>query len=66
MKDGSRFTLKGQTLKGHTSYAWSVAFSPNGRRLAAAADNTVKVWHAATGPGCQHWIAAVAAGLRRC
>ena len=37
------------TLKGHTEWVRSVAFSPDGKRLASALDDTVKVWDAQTG-----------------
>lgn len=33
------------TLQGHTGHVWSVAFSPDGRRLATgAADGAIKLW----------------------
>ena len=39
-----------QTLTGHTSRVYSVAFSPNGRTLASGSyDNTIRLWNAVTG-----------------
>ena len=38
------------TLTGHSGGVWSVAFSPNGNRVASGSDdNLVKIWDTATG-----------------
>ena len=38
------------TFKGHTNIVWSVAISPDGKRLATGSfDSTVKIWETATG-----------------
>ena len=39
-----------KTLEGHTSYVWSVSFSPDGSRIASGSgDITVRVWDSQTG-----------------
>ncbi|MCP5109488.1 MAG: hypothetical protein GY953_01495, partial [bacterium] len=39
-----------RTLEGHGSIVWSVAWSPDGKRLASgAADSTIRVWEAGSG-----------------
>jgi WD40 repeat protein len=39
------------TLKGHTSFVYGVAFSPDGKWLASASwDGSAKVWDATSGP----------------
>ena len=56
-----------QILEGHTDWARSVAFSPDGRRLVSTSDDdTVRVWNAETGAlqqtleGHTDWVWSVA------
>ena len=38
-----------KTLKGHSSFVNSVAFSPDGKILAGGSGNTIKLWDVASG-----------------
>ncbi|KAK3359697.1 beta transducin-like protein HET-E2C [Lasiosphaeria hispida] len=56
-----------QTLEGHSSWVRSVAFSPDGRRLASGSDdNAIKIWDTASGrcletlEGHSSWVWSVA------
>ena len=55
MTSGPRSVWDAQTgqelvsLKGHTGGVTSVAFSPDGKRVASVCDDAVKVWDAQTG-----------------
>jgi WD40 repeat protein len=55
-----------RVLQGHTSWIWSVAFSPSGQKLASGSeDQTVRLWDVQTGQclrilqGHNNWVMAV-------
>ncbi|KAK4166239.1 HET-R [Cladorrhinum sp. PSN259] len=55
-----------QTLEGHSDWVFSVAFSPDGQRLASGSDDkTVKIWDPASGQclqtleGRRYWVRSV-------
>jgi WD40 repeat protein/serine/threonine protein kinase len=49
---------QGLTLTGHKEAIWSVAYSPDGRRLASAShDRTIKLWDATTGQAIHTLVA---------
>ena len=57
----------GQTLRGHTGWIRSVAFSPNGTKAVSASDDTtVRLWDIATGQAelvlsnHKYWVRSVA------
>ena len=61
------FNKNQETFKGHKGWVTSVAFSPDGKRIASASsDGTLKVWDATTGEetlkpkGHKGWVLSVA------
>jgi WD40 repeat protein/serine/threonine protein kinase len=61
------FTQNQRTLRGHSGWVWSVAFSPDGKQIASGAwDGTLKLWDTATGKaihtmqGDPNWVMGVA------
>ena len=45
------------TLRGHSGYVFSVAYSPDGKHIVSGSeDSTVKVWDAATGKEVSHCV----------
>jgi hypothetical protein len=61
------FNKNQTTLRGHTNWVYSVAFSADGKRIVSGSeDNTLKVWDAATGQetltlkGHTGWVYSVA------